>query len=482
MRKESDFLGSVDIPDDVLYGIHSLRAQNNFPHRQDFDLQWFQAMGQVKLAVFRAYEKFLQKGSKKFDLSKFYFNRMSSQALDALKEAASEISQGKYFESFIVPAISGGAGTSINMNMNEILANVALIKMDKRPGDYQQIDPLNDANIFQSTNDVVPTALKVAVMGQLQALEKSLNNLRQEIEKKEQQYRDLPRVAYTQLQAAVPSTFGRLFSNYQEMLSRDWWRISKSFERIKVVNLGGSAVGTGLTVPQFMIFEMVEQLKELTSLPVCRGENLTDATSNLDSLVEVHAILKAHAVNLEKMSSDLRLLASELCRQQLVTLPPVQAGSSIMPHKVNPVIAEYVISCCHRIYANDQTIASLCAQGALDLNAYLPVIGHAMLESLHLMISCNQTLADNMIKGLMIDEKKAQSDLLTSPTITTALIPYIGYQKATEIAGLMRAQNLNIYQAAEQLQILSTQILEQILAPSELIKMGYSLSEIEKWR
>ncbi len=193
------------------------------------------------------------------------------------------------------------------------------------------------------------------------------------MEKLEKKYRNTLRIAYTQMQEAVPSTYGRLFSSYSDALSRDWWRVSKCLERIKVVNLGGSAIGTSIAVPKYFVAEVVSRLQQITGLPVTRGENLSDATSNLDPFVEVHGILKAHAVTLEKMANDLRLLASDIHGGHSLSIPKKQTGSSIMPGKVNPVIPEYVISCAHRVYSNDQLIAGLSAQGCLELNAYLPL-------------------------------------------------------------------------------------------------------------
>ena len=183
------------------------------------------------------------------------------------------------------------------------------------------------------------------------------------------------------MQEAVPSSFGILFSTYNEALSRDWWRVSKCSERIKQVNLGGGAIGTGLSLPRFFIMEVVPELRKLTGLPLAHSENLSDATSNLDRWVEIHATLKAHAVNLEKMSSDFRLLSSDLAGDKIISIPDRQVGSSIMPGKINPVIPEFVISAAHKIYSNDVLISSLCGQGTLELNAYLPVIGCAVIES-----------------------------------------------------------------------------------------------------
>ena len=297
-----------------------------------------------------------------------------------------------HFDHFIVPAVQGGAGTSINMNINEIITNSALLKTGHRCGEYNIIDPLEHANIYQSTNDVIPTALTVAVMKLLQSLEEKINILRQKVEKFEKKNREKLRPGYTQMQEAVPSSFGLLFSTYNEALSRDWWRVSKCSERIKQVNLGGGAIGTGLSLPRFFIMEVVPELRNLTGLPLAHSENLSDATSNLDKWVEIHATLKAHAVNLEKISSDLRLLASDISGYRSSQLPERQVGSSIMPGKINPVIPEFVISASHKIYSNDVLVSSLCGQGTLELNAYLPVIGCAVIESINLLISCNHSL------------------------------------------------------------------------------------------
>ena len=280
------------------------------------------------------------------------------------------------------------------------------------------------------------------------------------------------------MQEAVPSTYGLLFSTYSEALSRDWWRISKCFERIKTVNLGGGAIGTGLAVPKFFIMEVVPELQKLTGLPVTRSENLSDATNNLDSFVEVHAILKAHAVNLEKMVSDLRMLASDVAGKHSVAIPQRQVGSSIMPGKVNPVIPEFVVSAAHKIYSNDMLISSLSAQGCLDLNAYIPVIGHALLESLKLLIAADKTIADNLIEGIQIASRSGAYSLFRSPAITTALSPLIGYQKAVLLAKEMKASGCDVFEANAKLGLLAEEKLRVVLKPENLVKTGFTLNDL----
>ncbi|OPY76735.1 MAG: Aspartate ammonia-lyase [Syntrophorhabdus sp. PtaU1.Bin058] len=478
MRIEKDAIGEVSIPRDALYGIQSVRARENFGAGPSFYPEWYRAMGAVKLACYRTYEKYkaalLGKRAAHFTA----FPLIEDTVLRALITAAEEVMAGGHYNAFIVPALCGGAGTSLNMNINEIIANVALITLGRRPDDYGIIDPIQHANVFQSTNDVVPTSLRVAVMGLLDTLENTINVLRASMESLEKEHQTTIRIAYTQMQEAVPSSFGRLFGAYNEALSRDWWRVSKCFERIKVVNLGGSAIGTGITVPRFFIFEAPGVLREITGQPITRSENLVDATSNLDPLVEAHAILKAHAVNLEKISSDMRLLASDVAVNSGFSIPARQLGSTIMPGKVNPVIPEFVIGCCHRVYANDSMIASLSAQGCLELNAYLPLIGHGLIESLKCLIQCNRTLHENLVSSIVVDATAARERLLRSPAIVTALIPYIGYHRASELATRMKQDGLAIGEANKQMNVTGQELLDYLLMPQNLLRLGFVPTQV----
>ncbi|MBN2663173.1 MAG: hypothetical protein JXR68_05950 [Bacteroidales bacterium] len=479
MRTETDYVGSLEIPKDALYGIHSVRAKNNFLQNTRFSFEWYKAMGYVKKACYLTYYDFKNAAKQNYDLSSLNFKFIDDEVLQKLILAADKVSTGQYFEQFITPAIQGGAGTSINMNINEIIANLSLIEMNLKPGNYSKIDPVETANIFQSTNDTVPTALTVAAMFELNKLEQSINELRNTIEGLERKYRNVLRIGYTQMQEAVPTSFGKMFSSYNDALGRDWWRISKCFERIKIVNLGGSAIGTSVTVSRYFVMEVVQKLRQITDLPVTRSENLVDATSNLDGYVEVHGILKANAVNLEKIVSDIRLLSSDLVGTKEIEIPQKQVGSSIMPSKVNPVIVEFVVSVAHKIYANDVLINHLAAQGNLELNAYIPAIGDSLLESLNLLIAANKTLNENLFSGLIVNEKIAQQNLLKSPSITTALIPFIGYNKASELSKLMRLKTINVFEANKILNLLDEDKIKELLKPDNLLKNGFSLKEIQ---
>ncbi len=476
-RTEKDSLGSLTIPGMALYGIHSFRAAENFPGTADFPDEWYRAMGMVKGCVYRTYRRFSNAVSGRYGTHKAV-REIDAKRLDAIIKAADEIASGQYADSFIVPAIQGGAGTSINMNINEIIANAALISMGQTPGSYNIIDPVEDCNIYQSTNDVVPTALTIAVMNLLNDLASEVNTLRQILESLEKEHRNELRPGYTQMQEAVPSSFGLLFGSYNEALSRDWWRISKSLERIRTVNMGGGATGTGLAIPRFFIMEIVPELRNLTGLPLSRSENLSDATSNLDKWVEVHAIMKSHAVNLEKMVSDLRILSSDLLNPKLVILPERQVGSSIMPGKINPVIPEYIVSVSHRVYANDQLVSSLCGLGCLELNAYLPMIGFTMIESLRLLISANITLRKNCLSGIKVKHAEALEKVIMSPAVTTALVPFIGYNKASEIARVMKEREMTVFDVNQEMNFIEEEKLKEILQPANLLKLGFSLEEI----
>ena len=476
MRIEKDQFGEVEIEDDALYGIQALRSSNNFPINKKIHFEWYKAMGDVKKAYYLSIKNFYQQ----IDLNKKEIKReirkIPQSVLDSLIKAASEISDGTHFENMIVPSITGGAGTSINMNINEIITNRALQLEGYNLGDYSFIDPYNDANCYQSTNDTVPTALKLAIMRQLDVLQESINSLRFELEQLEKKNFNLLRIGFTQLQEAVPTSVGRLISSYNEALSRDWWRVSKAKERIKSINLGGGAVGTALGIPTFIVFEAPKQLRDISSQPLTRAENLSDATSNQDDFVEMHSIMKTVAVNLEKIASDIRLLSSDISGQnRLFKIPSVQVGSSIMPQKVNPVISEFVISCSRKVLSNDQLISSLAASGTLELNAYLPTLGDAILESLDLLIASCNSLNNNMIKGIIVDEKNSYEALIHSPSITTALIPTLGYKVASEVASLMKKNKISIFEANNLIKLIPQKVLENILKPENLLSLGFSV-------
>lgn len=479
MRIEKDLLGEIAIEDDAYYGIHSYRARKNFPYYSQFPIEWYKSIGLIKLAYYLTYKDFIELAKDKIDVIKKSNIYIEPVILNAMIDSAKEISNGLYFDNFIVPAIQGGAGTSINMNVNEIIANVSLSKLNYPKGNYSIIDPIEKCNIFQSTNDVIPTSLKLTLMRLFNQLEQSINTLRKELELLENNYRNVLRIAYTQMQAAVPSSFGRLFSAYNEALSRDWWRISKCFERLKLTNICGSAVGTCINVPKYFVMNIARKIQELSGLPITRSENLHDATSNLDSLVETHSIIKSLAVNLEKITNDIRILSSDINGQKILNIPNLQAGSSIMPGKINPVIIEYTITISNIVYSNDQLITNLCAEGCLDLNAFIPIIGIKYIESLELLINLCDTLKINLFSKITIDEDKAEHYFYNNPMIATVLNTYIGYHNVEKLIEKMKKNNLNIFEANKELKLIEHNKLIDLLKIENLLKEGYSIKDLE---
>jgi aspartate ammonia-lyase len=473
-RSEKDIIGEKEIPFDAYYGINAVLSKENFPFDKKININWYKALGDVKYSYYLLYKDFKTAAKDQYG-NKYSF--IDDDVIDLLIKAAEQVKAGKYYDDCISPAISGGAGTSFNMNVNEIIANVALEKLGIEKGNYEKVNPLEHANIFQSTNDVIPSSLKVAVLRSLNTLEDKINITRNKTEQLEKDLANNLRISYTQMQEAVPTSYGRLFSTYSDALSRDWWRVSKCFERIKTVNLGGSAIGTGITVPRYFVMSIASKLQEITGLPIARAENLSDNTANLDSFVEIHAILKSHAVNLEKIANDIRLLASDIGGKK-IKIAQKQQGSSIMPGKINPVVSEFIISCSHKIYANDSLITNLSAQGILELNPYLPIIGDSILESLELLIACNESIAVNLLKEIDINDELSYQEMIKSAGITTALIPYLGYKKAEKLSIEMKKNLMDVFEANKKLKLIDNKRLEDLLDKSNLLKEGFSLKDI----
>ena len=338
-------------------------------------------------------------------------------------------------------------------------------------GDYHLIHPLEDVNLHQSTNDVYPTALKVAAIFRLRDLSKAISGLQGAFQEKEKEFAGIVKMGRTELQEAVPITLGAEFSAFAEAFSRDRWRTFKCEERLRVVNLGGTAVGTGLAAPRNYIFLAIEKLREVTGLGLSRGENILGETANADTFVEVSAILKAHAVNLIKIANDLRLM--NLLGE--IHLPHLQAGSSIMPGKVNPVLAEAAIQTGIKVIANDGIVTETAASGTLQINEFLPLLAHALLESLDLLININGLLTLH-VRGIEANKEKCEEYFNASPMIITALLPVIGYEKATQfIAEFSSGSENNMRQFLEEK--LGKELIDQIFSPYQLTALGYKDSK-----
>ncbi|MFO7570907.1 MAG: aspartate ammonia-lyase [Smithellaceae bacterium] len=452
-RKEKDLLGEKDIPATAYWGIHTLRACNNFRLSSlQVNPSLIRALAQIKKACSQANAE---------------TGYLPSEKADAIEKACDEITAGQLSDQFPVDALQGGAGTSTNMNLNEVIANRAIEILGGIKGDYSVVHPLEDVNLHQSTNDTYPTAIRIAVIYRLRNHAAAVATLQGAFQEKEKAFASIVKIGRTELQEAVPVTLGAEFSAFAEAIGRDRWRTFKCEERLRVVNLGGTAVGTGLTAPLNYIFLVIEKLREVTGLGLSRGENLMGETANMDAFVEVSGMLKAHAVNLIKISDDLRRM--NLLGE--IRLPRLQAGSSIMPGKINPVLAETAIQAGIKVIANDAIVTDAASRGTFQINEFLPLLAHALLESLDLLSGIDTLLADH-IRGIEVDAERCAFYFDHSPMIITALLPVIGYDRATELMNAFHAgpdKNMKTFLEEN----LGKETVAKHLAPFALTALGY---------
>ncbi len=392
---------------------------------------------------------------------------------DAIERACRELADGGLATEIVVDRLQGGAGTSTNMNVNEVLANRALQILGEPPGDYARVSPLNDLNLHQSTNDTYPTALRLAAITLLHRLEEQVVTLQEAFQQKEQAFAHVVKVGRTQYQDAVLTTLGREMGAYAEALNRDRWRIYKCEERLRVVNLGGTAIGTGFAAPRQYIFRVVDTLRELTSIGFARAENLTEATQNADVFVEVSGILKAHAMTLLKVCGDLRLLSSgPEAGLGEIRLPQRQAGSSIMPGKVNPVIPEAVSQVALLVAGHDSTIAVAAGLGSLELNAFFPLIADCLLQSLSLLTHADEILRRLCVEGLEADEERCAAHVRASSAAATALVPEIGYEAACDVVRAAEAEGATIRDVVVARGLLTAAQYEELLSAEAVCRLG----------
>jgi len=459
-REEKDFLGTVQIPDTAYWGIHTYRAVENF-----------------SISGYKVHSSFI----KAFCLVKHAcalvnkdLGKLEGEKAQAIIESCKELSEGCLSEWIIVDPIQGGAGTSLNMNVNEVIANRALEIMGKNRGEYSIIDPIEDINMHQSTNDVYPTALKIACIMLLRELEKEVTSLQESFQNKEKEFADVVKVARTQLMDAVLITLGKEFSAYAEAISRDRWRIYKCEERLRVVNIGGTAVGTGLCAPRKFIFSAVEKLRALTGIGLARAENLFENTQNLDVFSEVSGILKAHAVNLIKISNDLRLMNSgPVAGLGEIKLPAVQAGSSIMPAKVNPVIPEMAAQVGIKVLGNDVIINQCVAGGQFELNHNIPLLAFSILESLQILINANKSLRERCINGIEANREELKRKVESSFASLTALLPELGYNKISELAKELINTDLSVKEYLIQHKYITEERYNELTSAEAVLSLGF---------
>lgn len=465
-RKERDLLGERDVPANVMWGIHTLRAVENFPL----------AGRPVAPALIRAYGLVKQACAR----TNHELGLLPGDKAQAIETAAAEMAEGKLDQHVIVDALQGGAGTSLNMNVNEVLANRALQLLGGSLGDYDVVDPLDDVNMHQSTNDTYPTALKVAAIAGLRTLEKAVVELQEAFQAKERELAGVVKVGRTELQDAVLITLGREMGAYAEAFTRDRWRIYKCEERLRVVNLGGTAIGTGLGAPRAYIFRVVDVLRELCGFGVARGENLVDATQNADAFVEVSGILKACASSLWKVSSDLRLLSSgPHTGLGEIRLPERQAGSSIMPGKVNPVIPEAVTQVAMQVMANDMAVSLAVSSGSLELNPFLPLVADALLGSLSLLAAAVTVFSRACVSGIVAHVERCESHVHDGTAALTALVERLGHGACNDLALAVAAGEGPLRDLVVRRGLLSVEEFNQLTSPGRVNQLGHRHKESE---
>ena len=459
-RVERDLLGTLEIPDDAYYGIHTLRAFYNFNvSGRRVHPELIKAIAVIKQAAADA---------------NMTIGRLDRKIGDAIYQAASEVAQGEFLDQFIVDAMQGGAGTSTNMNVNEVIANRAIEILGGKKGDYALVHPIDHVNMGQSTNDVYPTALRIAAIRLLKRLSESCAVLQGALQKKEALFSGILKVGRTQMQDALPIILGQEFGAYAEAVSRDRWRLYKVEERLRQVNLGGTAIGTSVNTERRYIYLVIERLRSLTGLGLARAENMVDVTQNADVFVEVSGLIKAAAVTLIKISSDLRLLSSgPRAGISEIRLPDLQAGSSIMPGKVNPVMPEMVTQVSYQAISNDFAISMAAQSGQLELNAFLPLIADNLLSSIEMLSNAMKLFSERCIEGIEANEKRCAELLENSVSWVTVLVPKIGYERASELAKKALEKGISLKQAILEEKIMEEKEIDGLLSnPDKMLKAG----------
>ena len=451
MRKESDSIGELEVPESAYYGVQTLRGFENF-----------QITGIRMNGTFIRNITKIKKVAAKVNGKYGYINPEIAQAID---KACVEILSGQFQEDFITDAVQGGAGTTVNMNVNEVIANRATEILGGKKGEYL-CHPNDHVNCSQSTNDVIPTAGKLTVLDLADKLLEKMRVLIVALENKAKEFDGIIKMGRTQLEDAVPIRLGQEFQAYASALKRDCKRIKEDLKEMQIVNLGGTAIGTSVNVGAGYLENIVSELSQECNRELIKAEDLIDSTQNVDGFVSVSGSLKACAVNLSKMSNDLRLMSSgPKTGLGEITLPAKQNGSSIMPGKVNPVIPEVVSQVAFLVMGNDMTIAMAAEGGQLELNAFEPVIFYKLFESLTCLTNAIHTLTVNCIVGITANREHCEDLVYSSVGVVTALCPYLGYKKSAELAKEALKKNIKIKDLILHYGLMEKEELEKILNP-----------------
>ena len=458
-RIEKDSLGTRDIPGDVYYGVQSLRAAENF-HITGLRMhpEIINSLAYIKKAA---------------AITNCEVGMLEKRKAQAIVQACDEILAGKFREDFIVDPIQGGAGTSLNMNANEVIANRAIELLGGNKGDYSIINPNDDVNCSQSTNDVIPTAGKMTSLRLLKNLKHELLQLHGALCKKAEEFNDVIKMGRTQLQDAVPIRLGQEFRAYSVAIMRDIHRMEKAMGEMRTLNLGGTAVGTGLNADEAYLHRIVPILSEVSDMDLAQAYDLIDATQNLDVFVAVSGAVKACAVTLSKIANDLRLMSSgPRAGLAEINLPAKQNGSSIMPGKINPVIPEVVYQVAFNIIGNDVTITMAAEAGQLELNAFEPIVFYCMFQSIDTLAYAVHTFVENCVTGITANETRCRYLVENSVGIITAICPYVGYQKAADIAKKAIKTGASVRDLILQENLLDKEQMDSLLDPFHMTEPG----------
>jgi aspartate ammonia-lyase len=451
-RLEHDLLGDYQVPVNAYWGVHTARAVDNFP------------ISGVPIGHYRSLIRALAIVKRAAAQANFELGELSAEINDAISKACQEVADGKFDSEFVVDAIQGGAGTSTNMNANEVIANRAIEILGGTKGDYDIVHPLNDVNKSQSTNDVYPTALKLALILEINELLKAMAHLQAAFQGKADEFKDVIKMGRTQMQDAVPMTLGQEFATFSRMTMEDIQRLQETVPLLREINLGGTAIGTGLNAPVGYAQKACLILSKLSGFDFMVAEDMVEATQDAGVFVMVSGVLKRIAVKLSKTSNDLRLLSSgPRAGLDEINLPPRQAGSSIMPGKVNPVIPEVVNQIAFAVIGNDVTVTMAAEAGQLQLNAFEPIMCRALMMSITQLRQGCYVLADACVSGITANVEKLRLSVEHSIGLVTVISPLLGYENATIVAQKALADGTSVREVVLELKLMTAAEFDELL-------------------
>lgn len=458
-RKEHDLLGEREVPANAYYGVQTLRATENFH------------ISGIPLATYSAFIRSLAYVKKAAAAANRELGLLPPAVADAISSACDEILDGKFRDQFVVDMIQGGAGTSTNMNANEVIANIALEKLGYDKGRYDIIHPNNHVNLCQSTNDVYPTAIRLTLILKIRQLMDAMEYLRAAFEKKSSEFYDVIKMGRTQLQDAVPMTLGQEFSAYAVMLGEDIERVDEAQTLVREINLGATAIGTGINAHPDYAPLVAQKLRAITGIDVLTSPNLVEATQDSGVYVQLSGVLKRVAVKISKICNDLRLLSSgPRCGLNEINLPPMAPGSTIIPGKVNPIIPEVVNQVAYAVIGNDVTVSFAAEAGQLELNVMEPVIAFSLFNSLVILRRASVTLADRCVRGITANRDRCREYVEHSIGLVTALNPYLGYERCTEIANEALETKRSVCDIVLEKGYMKKEEIDEILSAENMVK------------